>query len=288
VDSTTLALEAIPKALSYVSIAVAAGSVVTRRLLAALPESEPDVAGPADARVLRLGRTAALVLLAAGMLRLLGHTIAAFGTSGELLDSLRITAVESRWGDSWRWQIIAALTLVTATLSIGRRHERRWILVAAAVCACILTAPLLGHAAASTGRMLTHAVHLAAMSAWLGAVIVISVTTVDRSPLARAASAALVARFSPVALAAAGLVLTTGVLALSFYLSAPGDLVRTTYGRVALVKIALVGGIVICGATNWRRSRNAVTPALSVIRLEAGLAVAVLVVTAVLGETEHP
>jgi hypothetical protein len=31
-----------------------------------------------------------------------------------------------------------------------------------------------------------------------------------------------------------------------------------------------------------------VTPALSVIRLEAGLAVAVLVVTAVLGETEHP
>ena len=39
------------------------------------------------------------------------------------------------------------------------------------------------------------------------------------------------------------------------YLDAVSELWATAYGRVLVLKLALVGGVVGCGAYNWRRIR---------------------------------
>jgi len=288
VDVTTLALEAVPKTIAYASLAAAAGATLVLRLLTALRQSGQAAPDPAEARACRLGRIAALALLAALLLRLTGHTVAAFGASDAFIANLSAMAIDSRWGASWRWQIGAALLLVVVTVPGRYSSDARWIAMAVAVAFCAATTPLLGHAAGSAGRVVTHAAHLLAMSAWLGTVMVVSLLTAGRAPVASGLSTALVARFSPVALAAAAVVLASGLVALCFYLTSPGDLLASTYGRILVIKLAMVAGIMACGATNWRRTRSGRPPALPVIRFEAGLALAVLAVTAVLGETAHP
>ena len=63
----------------------------------------------------------------------------------------------------------------------------------------------------------------------------------------------------------------------------------TPYGRVLVLKIALVIGISICGCVNWQRLRRMHNePSGSIIVLEAMLAAAVLLVTGFLTEIAHP
>ena len=67
----------------------------------------------------------------------------------------------------------------------------------------------------------------------------------------------------------------------------------TTYGRLLLLKLILVGAAAMCGFLNWRRLRalaqndaGAAHPVL--VTVEIALAVTIVLVTAVLTETEHP
>ncbi|HEU0300986.1 MAG TPA: CopD family protein, partial [Longimicrobium sp.] len=102
------------------------------------------------------------------------------------------------------------------------------------------------------------------------------------------AVAAMVRAFSPMALAGAAAVGLTGVVNIVFQLNALSDLWGTGYGRVLLLKLALLGGVAALGWYNWRR----VLPALGgepgtqrlrrSARAELGLGAAVLLVTAIL------
>jgi copper transport protein len=98
----------------------------------------------------------------------------------------------------------------------------------------------------------------------------------------------LVRAFSPVALASAGTVLVSGVVAAWVYVGSWPALLTTSYGRVLTVKLIGVTVILACGWTNWRAVRGGGSARPLVMTAEWLAALAVLALTGVLTETEHP
>ncbi|HWF86677.1 MAG TPA: CopD family protein, partial [Vicinamibacterales bacterium] len=99
-------------------------------------------------------------------------------------------------------------------------------------------------------------------------------------------------------LAGAATLMLTGAIAASIYLGSLPSLWSTWYGRTLSAKLLVFIGVASCGYANWRRlhrpsrqERGAgadVHQAPSLIWLEVALATAVIVITAVLTELEHP
>lgn len=295
VDAATLAYEAIPKAAHYVALAVAIGAIVARWLVGRVSLTLPTTA---DARLATLAAIAAAALLLSLLLRLAGHTVAAFGPADAwTAENIGLIALESRWGASWRLQTLAAAALVAAAMAVRIRGGRAWLAAAVAAVACSAATPLLGHAAGSAWRGALHAAHILGGGAWLGTLIVIVLLDwmmggekggdgVRRA--GEAVTAGLVERFSPVALTAAALVSVTGLVAAVTYLVTLAAVLETPYGLALVTKLALVLAILACGYANWRRSLAREAPQMPLLRTEAALAVLVLVVTSVLTELEHP
>lgn len=297
-DATAVASEALPKAAFYISLAVIIGLVVARWMLGRAAGT------PAEA----VGSLSTLAVITAGalafssLMRLLGHTVAAFGPADALAwENITLIAIESRWGTSWQMQFLAAALVLAAAIAIRFRGGRGWpFLTVAALIACAAT-PLLGHAAGSVWRGMLHGTHVLAGGAWLGTLIVIvlvdwmtrrdrraSLALPETGNLGGPIATALVYQFSPVALTAAAVVFASGLLAAVVYLTAPADLLHTAYGRALTIKLTLVLAILVCGYANWQRARARQSPWMPQLRAEATLALLVLMVTSVLTELEHP
>lgn len=297
-DAAVLAYEAAPKAVYYAALSIAIGVIVTRWLL----DRADALRAIAAHRLAALSVAAAVALLLASLLRLAGHTVAAFGPAEAwTAENFRLIALESRWGESWRLQLMAAVALTIAAIAVPLRAGRGWRWTALAAVACCAATPLLGHAAGSFWRVALHGAHLLGGGAWLGTLIAIVLLDwlagrrdeprgLDDGATDRreAVTSGLVERFSPVALTAASLVAATGLLAAFSYLATPADLLQTAYGRALTIKLTLVLAILVCGYANWQRSRAQEAPWVPLLRTEAALAVLVLVVTSVLTELEHP
>ena len=101
----------------------------------------------------------------------------------------------------------------------------------------------------------------------------------------------LVPAFSPVAMVSVATLVLTGSVASWAHLESVSSLWTTPYGRLLLLKVVVVAGVLAMGALNWRR----LTPRLSeedgprAMRrsalVELALANVVLIVTAVLVRT---
>jgi putative copper export protein len=141
---------------------------------------------------------------------------------------------------------------------------------------------------------LVNPIHEFGASIWLGTLFVL-VWVCLRVVVYRSAGngrgamvAELIQRFSPVALAGAGVVGISGVVTSWLKLKTLSALWTTPFGYVLLIKLALVGIIAALGAWNWRR----LTPKLGTdegavdmrhsAKIELWFAAVVLVVTAVL------
>ena len=104
----------------------------------------------------------------------------------------------------------------------------------------------------------------------------------------------MVAAFSPTALAFAAVLGATGALAAWRHLGSWSALASTEYGRVLLLKLALVGLLAGLGAVNWKRVLprlglpSATATLRRVARGECAVMVLVFVVTAILVATEMP
>lgn len=105
--------------------------------------------------------------------------------------------------------------------------------------------------------------------------------------------APLLVYFSPLALFGAAAVVASGVVASYAHVGSVGNLFSSAYGRLLLVKLAVVLTVVAFGWRNWKR----MTPRLrelgdrAMLRSVAGevlLAILVLAVTAVLVITPPP
>jgi copper transport protein len=133
--------------------------------------------------------------------------------------------------------------------------------------------------------MAIHVGHLLGGGAWLGtlagfAAIRPRVSATFRTGLLRG--------FSPVALTGAAALAATGILAGWLYVGSFSNLTGTSYGQVLLLKLALVAGAAACGFVNWRSLQSGRAEPGRVVALELMLAVAIVLTTAVLTETEHP
>lgn len=114
-------------------------------------------------------------------------------------------------------------------------------------------------------------VHVAAMSLWLGGLVALLVlvpaATGRLEPAERTRLlAAVLARFSPVALAAVVALAVTGTAQAVLHLTSLGELTSTAFGRALLVKIVLLAVLIGLGALNQRRS----LPRLRAIAADGG------------------
>jgi copper transport protein len=200
----------------------------------------------------------------------------------------------------------AALGAAGAAPGPGLSRPQTLLLVAA-MFTLALTAPLAGHSGGESPRGLlipVTTVHVLSISAWLGGLAMllvalpIAVRTLrrqERAPLV----AAVVSRFSQLAMVAVGLLLLTGIVQSIVLVNSFEAVVETAYGRLVLAKIALFLGLIALGAYNQRRllprlrlvagagdePERAAALLRRSVAYEVGLAVIVLGVTSVLVAT---
>jgi putative copper export protein len=285
-----LGYEWVTKAFVYGLLQIAIGLAVTRALGRRSPARDGDPAA-LDRWLARAALAAAAALLAAHLSRAWAHTAIAFGVGESFsTENLSVIVLESRWGESWRLQAYAAGGVLAAA-ALLRAGVAAWALYTIVVLVAVATIPLLGHAAGSVPRHLIHSGHLMAGGAWLGTLAVLVALRWRASrgtSWARTWSLPLVRAFSPIALASAAIVGTTGVVATWMYVGAVSNLLGTSYGRMLTFKLACVAVILACGRANWQRVQVGLDPRLPVMAGELAAAAAVVLATGVLTETEQP
>ena len=291
----------------FVGITVMLGAVSFRLVL--LPRWKgagawDQVIPGADETTAKLGLGAAVLVILALPFILLDQILlfrdpfSPFGAELELL--VRSTT----WGRMWQLQLLAgALAAVAfAIVRAGRESRVRWGFAAAATLFCAIVPALSGHSA-GTDRFHVlavgaDAIHIISAGVWLGtlcALVIVVRAAVGRGADASEVLPSAVVAFSPLALLSAGALVATGLFATWLHLGSLGALFGSTYGRILLAKVVLVGGTAGLGAYNWKR----VTPRLNSpegseaflsgsARAELAIGLLVLLLTAVLVVTWHP
>jgi putative copper export protein len=230
--------------------------------------------------------------------------VATFGVSGvldvgELFGLVRGTG----WGTGWLLQA-AGLALVVGGLAHARRSGggMGWRAAAAGAGLIAIGMALSGHAAAAPMvglALLSAAVHVLAASAWLGTLLVVlaaGIPALHRGPGGEGVrgTAALVRAFSGAAVVCAAVVVLTGVINASFELGTLGALWSSAYGRMLLLKLALLVPVALLGGYNRWRVVPAIEGAGGAARMqrtaavELAFAALVLLATAVLVATPTP
>lgn len=255
----------------------------------------------------RLAVAAAPLLIAGAMLQLVDQHEALGGSWGSLL-------AETRFGTFWLLrQLFALAALVAIALAFladasGRPRVERglYALIGAASAGALGTISLVGHAAAAPGRVWAISsdfVHLVVAAIWVGGLVLAAALGFAlRANTRRDGVVSLlpvVARFSLLASGAMYVLVVTGVVRSFGQLPALSMLVDTSYGRWLLVKLGLIALALVVALLNRRllhraatlrsdRKARLATTLRGSLALEAGLAAAVLLSVAVLGQTPPP
>jgi copper transport protein len=204
--------------------------------------------------ILAASAAAGVVLLPVALLRVIGEGPGELGT---LLGQTRI-------GMAWWAQAAGLVLAVVAGLVAARRRgggtpdtDGVAVLMGAGPVLSLAAISWGGHASAggdATANIVIDLLHSAATAAWIGGLLGLAVLVApavarlgdgDRVRLA----AAVVVRFSALALAAVALLVVTGVYRALAEVGI-GDLLDTGYGRALLVKLALFALLLVGGAYN--------------------------------------
>ncbi len=293
-DPTPLIDAATPvRWVGYLALFPLAGTLVLRRLVQGMVgQSHPVAAHALIERARTLGLLAGLVLMPSLALRLY-FQVRSFALPGEPLTwSAAQPILESTsWGHGWEWQAASGL-LALCGLFLAGRHRAGWTIAALAVVSLIWAFPLTGHAAEHRWGPLVgvglQGLHLGGGVLWLGSLsVMMAVVYRERSASAEREEilARLVKGYSPLALTGAAMVAGAGVLLALSDVASWSALASTTYGRVLLLKLALLGGIVLLGYHNWRRVRPALGTPPAARRLARSASLELLIGTLVLAAT---
>lgn len=286
----------------YAAIIVIVGAVVFALIVAPatrhrVPDLDPSFVPQARRLAARTALVATVVLAVALAARLVAQSYAVRGSPPDTGFVMHV--VRTPWGLGF---LLHAAAVIVLLFAFARTHSASWRLAALAVIALGVGTALSGHAV-STGRwtvtaVVSDSVHIIAAGGWLGALLLILAAgvpaTARMEPLGRDLTLrAMVHAFSPMALAFAGALAVTGVIAAVLHLGGWGALTGSDYGRLLLLKIGGIVLVLAAGAYNWLRVR----PVLKADRVgtlrrtaaaELLLAFAVLVVTAWLVATPPP
>jgi copper transport protein len=189
----------------------------------------------------------------------------------------------------------AVLTLAAWRIDgAGRVRVRRWLVVAAGVSGglALLVEAVLSHAASETlapAQIALQWFHLLAVGLWLGGLVVLliqvrGVETVSKAQIAR--------RFANLAGLGLAAVVATGTLRAIVDIGSLDALFSTDFGRLVLLKVALLIPIAGLGALNHFRNVPAAIRGLGPLRrtgsLEISIGTAILLVAALLVNTAPP
>jgi copper transport protein len=208
------------------------------------------------ARIVWTGWIGAVVATAAGIP--LEGAYAGALPLGDVFDpSVTADVLDTRFGRVWLLRLVLlALAFPLLRMLVNRRPVveyplPRWWRPAAAIIggALLFTPGLSGHA--SSGRLVplaipADAVHLGAVSLWLGGLVVL--VSVVLRPTYLDELRAVVTRFSRLALAAVGVIVATGVFQAWRQLGSLSDLRDTDYGKLLAAKLIAVGALIITAA----------------------------------------
>ncbi|MGH7155692.1 MAG: CopD family protein [Acetobacteraceae bacterium] len=195
----------------------------------------------------RLARGSLALALALGVawFVLVARAMAGAASLAETFAALGLVAGETQFG-GW---LLARLGLLIAASLLCSRMPR---LAALPTGAALALQPELAHAGAIggwVGAWLTgsEAVHVLAAGAWLGGLMPLAIAIAVLPP---ATAAALCRRFSALALAAVIILAGSAAVQGSLLFGGWSGLLTTTYGHVALAKLALFACTVLLGALN--------------------------------------
>ena len=291
----------------FVGITVMLGAVALRLLV--LPRwkgTQPwhQAVPGADEASATLGFGAAVGLVFVLLLILLDQILLFRDPFSPFWAELDLLVTATTWGRMWQLQLLSGILAMVAFRSVRARREPRisWRFAAATTLFCAVIPALSGHSAGVNRFHVlvvgADALHVISAGAWLGtlgALVVVVRAAVKRGVVASDVLPGAVVAFSPLALLSAGTLVGTGLFATWLHVGSLGGLFGSTYGRLLLAKVALVGVAAGLGAYNWRR----VTPRLgspegagafmsSTARSEIAMGLLVLLLTAVLVVTSHP
>lgn len=296
---------------TFLALLIAIGVVAFQAVVLPLfvrrsdPATSAAVTVAASRRAAGVGAAAAAALFVAALARLAAQSYAMHGGSGAL-DMRLIAAMvtQTLWGWGWITQVVAALVAVFAFRAIRAGHKWGFGAAGLAVLALAVTPALSGHAA-SVSRLKplaigADALHVVGAGGWLGSLLIVlavgipAALALERTESRGLAVADLVNAFSPTALLFAGLAGVTGLVSAWLHLESLSNVWGSTYGRVLLLKLAVLSVVAATGAYNWLRVR----PALGGLegaarirrsaRIEVAIGVVVLLVTAILVATPAP
>ena len=230
------------------------------------------------------------------------------GTDVPSLDAPMIRTMVLETSIGWASMLRIAL-LVTATIGVVALRPGknvRWCAISALYGLAVATLPWEGHAAASEGadglfHRSNDAVHLLVGGLWIGAIGWFLALTIkahrhsdqdDAMPLIDALHS-----FRPLGIALVAIVAVTGAInaQLIFGIDSVPSVMATSYGQLLAAKLALVALMLLCAARHAAISKFEANSgqtrdrkrALAVLRrslaIEAGLALAILSLVAVIG-----
>lgn len=274
-------LPAVARLLLYAGALIAFGRALLTSIGAGWQHAgRPVHAAPLPTWVARAG---ALLLVAAPLLMLQLQLTALEMTRADLPMLLGETA----WGQGWS-QLVTACVLTSVALALPAGGSTSLMLLFGALALAFAMSGI-GHAASDEqwplGARLVDAVHVAAMGTWIGGLLLtwIVARTTD-------ATAGMWRAFSRVATVAAPLTVLSGALGalrILRHASLPAAL-ASDYGRLLLLKTALVLVVLAIGAMQRRRIERGAVAASRSVQVELGVAMGVLLVTALFTGMEPP
>jgi putative copper resistance protein D len=246
---------------TFSAILIVIGAVAFRWLVLGRAPIDADSFDQAAGRSARIGGIAALTILPAALIRL-GLQVTEMRFPGDPWTGVAAQLLSStEWGMIWSVQIAAALGAALAFVIARRGLSIAWLLLIVLGAVLAATTSLSSHAMSVEGRrwisVPSDLLHVTGAGLWLGTLAVMY-STAERAPSKSAARhgsahvAALLSRFSPLALIGATSVAVSGVVSALVHLEHPLAMLASTWGELLALKLVAVLAVVFLGWRNWR------------------------------------
>lgn len=220
----------------------------------------------ATRRLIRAGWVTTAAATAVSIL-VYGPYVAGLGLGDAFSTSLLGDTLSERQGQVWLARIVLLVIAGPLLALLSSRDRARedgdggpaalpswWLPIGVLVGVLLAATPgLSGHAISgrwSDAAVIADALHVLAMSVWLGGIVALAATALGSSQASRtaASSTAALARFSRVALGSIAVLVATGTFQSIRQLGSFESLRDTEFGRILVVKLVLVAAIVVVAA----------------------------------------
>jgi putative copper export protein/methionine-rich copper-binding protein CopC len=270
-------------------------TVIARVSLEVDREISTDYLPAASSRAASLGAIASATVVLSALARLFLQSRAMHGSEGMLDPGLiGMMLADTAWGRGWILHVVSAAVALLAFLAVRRARYVWWYVAGIASLGIAVSLAMVSHAATlprlSGLSVIANLIHVVAASGWLGNLLVVFAVGLplawrldrdDRWTVVRD----IVNAFSPAALAFGATAGATGVFMAWTHVGSISALFGTDYGRVLLLKVALLSITALTGAYNWLRVRPSLGDETGAARLRSSAAVELTVAAMVLAVT---